>query len=333
MWTPYLVGIQRKGYRKIDFKRFIEEGLKAATPCSEPHSAFFTKESYTKTIESTSGEFSGIGVSIISKDITDDWIVITDVIDGGPADKAGIKPGDKIIEVDGEKLKGLSSDEVVNKLRGPLNSKTKIKIIRNNKGKIIANEVTTGVGRTGTWFGYQHYDIEPDLLAIGKGIGNGYPVSVAVINKATVNELEMKPFKYAQSHQNDPLGAAVVREVIREIEVNELITKAGQKGQKFLTQLKSLADNEIVLDVRGRGMMFAMDLANKDVADEIYDDLIKWGYIVGNRGTSFRIDPPLILTEAEFDGFINAFKAVILSKKISHITYCFTRFGPKSGPQ
>ncbi len=190
-----------------------------------------------------------------------------------------------------------------------------VKIIRNNSGKIIANEVTTGVGRTGKWFGYQHYDIEPDLIAIGKGIGNGYPVSVATINQATVSELEMKPLKYAQSHQNDPLGAAVVREVIREIENNDLITKAGQKGPVFLSELDSLVDNEIVLDVRGRGMMFAMDLPNKDVANEIYGDLIAQGYILGNRGASFRIDPPLIMTEAEFDGFIDAFRAVIVSKK------------------
>jgi len=67
-----------------------------------------------------------------------------------------------------------------------------VKIVRNNGGKIIANEVTTGVGRTGKWFGYQHYDIEPDLIAIGKGIGNGYPVSVVSINQITVSELEKK---------------------------------------------------------------------------------------------------------------------------------------------
>lgn len=189
-----------------------------------------------------------------------------------------------------------------------------VKIIRKKNGKIIANEVTTGVGRTGKWFGYQHYDIEPDLIAIGKGIGNGYPVSVAAINKATVRELEIKPFKYSQSHQNDPLGAAVVQEVIREIENNDLITKAEQKGSVFLSQLESLIDNEIVLDVRGRGMMFAVDLINNKIADEIYSDLINQGYITGNRGGSLRIDPPLILTEAEFDGFIDAFKAAILSK-------------------
>jgi len=80
-----------------------------------------------------------------------------------------------------------------------------VDIVKNNHGKIIANEVTTGIGRTGEWFGFQHYDITPDMVAIGKGIGNGYPVSVTAINEETMSELENKPFKYSQSHQNDPL--------------------------------------------------------------------------------------------------------------------------------
>jgi len=189
-----------------------------------------------------------------------------------------------------------------------------VEIVRNSGGKIITNEVTTGVGRTGRWFGHQHYDIDPDLIAIGKGIGNGYPVSVAAINKNTVDELEKAPFKYAQSHQNDPLGAAVVLEVVREIEGNGLIAKAAQNGALFLPRLESLVNNESVFDVRGRGMMFAVDLANKDVAEEIYSDLIDRGYILGNRGTAFRIDPPLILTEADFSEFMDAFEDVIRSK-------------------
>jgi acetylornithine aminotransferase len=199
-----------------------------------------------------------------------------------------------------------------------------VEIIRNNSGKIIANEVTTGVGRTGKWFGYQHYDVEPDLIAIGKGIGNGYPVSIAAINKTTVDELEKKPFKYAQSHQNDPLGAAVVLALVGEIDNNRLILQAEQKGRVFLARLESLVDNRLVLDVRGRGLMFAMDLANKDLADEIYNDLIERGYIIGNRGTSFRIDPPLTLTEAEFDEFFEALTAVLASKQTGHLAFFAT---------
>ena len=57
-----------------------------------------------------------------------------------------------------------------------------LETVRKNGGKIIVNEVTTGIGRTGKWFGYQHYDMTPDLIACGKGLGNGYPVSAAVVS-------------------------------------------------------------------------------------------------------------------------------------------------------
>ncbi|MBU3914155.1 aminotransferase class III-fold pyridoxal phosphate-dependent enzyme [bacterium] len=190
-----------------------------------------------------------------------------------------------------------------------------VNIVRNNSGKVIVNEVTTGVGRTGKWFGFQHYDIEPDLIAIGKGIGNGYPVSVAAINQTTMHELEAKPFTYAQSHQNDPLGAAVVGEVIHFIEDNDLIAEADRKGAVFFNQLESLVDNEIILNVRGRGLMLAVDMVNAKVGNEIFNDLIDKGYIVGNRNAAFRIDPPLTLTETEFDGFIDTFKSLITAKK------------------
>ncbi len=186
-----------------------------------------------------------------------------------------------------------------------------VNIVRNNNGKVIVNEVTTGIGRTGKWFGYQHYGIEPDLIAIGKGIGNGYPVSVASINEATVNELVEKPFKYAQSHQNDPLGACIVEEVIRFIKENDLITEAETKGSLLSSRLESLVDNEIILGVRGRGLMFAVDLVNAEVGNNIYNDLLEAGFIVGNRGAAFRIDPPLIITETEIDAFIDVFKTIL----------------------
>jgi len=125
--------IEKKAFKKPNFISFFEESFKAGVPFCDPHSAFFTKKSYTETIDSTSGEFGGIGISTISKDITDEWLLVTDVIEGKPADKAGVKSGDKIVDVNGEKLKGLSSDEVIAKLKGPQGSVVKIKIIRNNK--------------------------------------------------------------------------------------------------------------------------------------------------------------------------------------------------------
>ena len=191
-----------------------------------------------------------------------------------------------------------------------------VTLVKQNKGKIIANEVTTGIGRMGKWFGYQHYGITPDMIAIGKGIGNGYPVSAAVLNSVTAKELrEINSFRYLQSHQNDPLGAAIVNEVILQIKNNNIIEHAEKIGRQFFTQLKSLIDGEIVLSVRGKGLMFAVELVNETVGDEIYNELIEQGYIVCNRKALFRIDPPLVTTEKELFRFINAFKIIINGKK------------------
>lgn len=182
-----------------------------------------------------------------------------------------------------------------------------VSLVRGNGGKIIANEVTTGIGRTGKWFGYQHYDIEPDMVALGKGIGNGYPVSVAVFSENIVKELDT--FKYSQSHQNDPLGAAVVNEVIDIINDHDLIGEAVRKGEVFISQLKALESRKI--KIRGRGLMFAIDFMDEKTADKIYNELLESGYIVCNRGSFLRIDPPLTITEDEFGTFVAALRSIV----------------------
>ena len=181
-------------------------------------------------------------------------------------------------------------------------------IVRKNGGKIIANEVTTGMGRTGKWFAWQHYGLSPDMVAIGKGIGNGYPVSAAALSARTARELSRHPFKYGQSHQNDPLGAAVAREVIRAMKDEDLVVEAARKGKIFMNRLEALVDGKRLTEVRGRGLMIAVDVAGKKGADRLCGALLERGFIVGNRKTAFRIDPPLIIREGEFDQFMEALK-------------------------
>lgn len=188
-----------------------------------------------------------------------------------------------------------------------------VDIVRSNGGKIIINEVTTGIGRTGKWFGYQHYPIRPDMVAIGKGVGNGYPVSIALLDNETADQAEKTGFKYYQSHQNDPLGAAIANEVIHTIREEGLISKAETKGKVFLQKLNGLKDGKNIVDVRGRGLMFGVDLGSVEVGDWIYAELLKKGYIVCNRKALFRIDPPLIISEDEFNQFILDFQSILTS--------------------
>lgn len=184
-------------------------------------------------------------------------------------------------------------------------------IVARNGGKVIVNEVTTGIGRTGEWFGHNHYDLKPDMIAMGKGIGNGYPVSVAAIDEKTCAELEEHPFKYAQSHQNDPLGAAVAKAVVEEIREKRLIETSRENSFQFFRELQTLVDGKNILELRGRGSMFALDLADEELTERVFDELLSAGFIVGKRGSIFRIDPPLITTLEDFGKFISAFKTVL----------------------
>lgn len=125
--------VEQKSFQSVAFSDFIVNSLKAAISQVDAHSAFFDEKSYRSLREAASGEFSGIGVSILSKAPDDDTIAIIDVIPNGPADGVGMLPGDAIIAIEGEPLKGLSTDEVITKIKGKQGTSVTVKIIRARK--------------------------------------------------------------------------------------------------------------------------------------------------------------------------------------------------------
>lgn len=192
-----------------------------------------------------------------------------------------------------------------------------VKRIRDCGGHVIANEVTTGTGRTGKWFGYNHYDFIPDVVAIGKGIGNGYPVSCVAISDSVIEKVDFKEFHYAQSHQNDPLGAAVANEVIQIIEDDKLLQNATDLGNKMLARLNIIKEKYgIIKEVRGRGLMIAIEFnknGNHSIADLVNQELLKMGIILVKRPGHevFRIDPALTIESRHVDHFLNSFEEIL----------------------
>lgn len=175
---------------------------------------------------------------------------------------------------------------------------------RNHGGLILVNEVTTGMGRTGKWFGFQHYGIQPDIVALGKGLGNGYPVSVTAMRREVAQRLEKSGFRYAQSHQNDPLGSAVAREVIMLMQDEGWIERGNKMGEFFLGELRKLAQKHAVIrDVRGRGALLALEFHphEKVNASWAYRALLEEGFIVGYYPDAniLRFDPALTMEEAD----------------------------------
>ena len=123
--------IEKKSFRKVDISNMMQTMLKAGVASIDAHSTFIPN--FEEVAESTSGKFSGVGISIISKANEDEHLLVVDVINDSPSEKAGIIAGDKIVEVGGEKLRGLSSDEVISKIKGPIGSKVNLKILRDKK--------------------------------------------------------------------------------------------------------------------------------------------------------------------------------------------------------
>lgn len=189
--------------------------------------------------------------------------------------------------------------------------------VRADGGLYLVNEVTTGVGRTGKWFGYQHYGIPPDVVAMGKGIGNGYPVSATAFSRRVADLLGERPIPYAQSHQNDPLGAALAREVIKIIQEEGLLERAAEVSTLLLDGLKAVAGRTgRIAEVRGRGLMAAVDLvddAECSLAVSTQRELVGRGFVLARRSglSVLRLDPALTIERVDIERFLLAFEEVL----------------------
>lgn len=164
---------------------------------------------------------------------------------------------------------------------------------------------------------FRHYDISPDIVACGKGIGNGYPVSVAAISSRITDRGECSSFRYAQSHQNDPLGARAILAVLNYIQSNNLIEEGDQVGDYLQQELESLKrEFAVIKSVRARGLMMAIEFEYG--ADDIFKALLEDGIIVCKRPglELLRIDPPLIMKREQAAYFISKLKLRLASLKI-----------------
>ncbi len=135
---------------------------------------------------------------------------------------------------------------------------------------LIADEVMTGFGRTGAWFGMDHYGVRPDLLVAAKGATSGYwPFGFVAAAGALVDEVTAAgAFVHGFTYSHQPGGAAVAREVLRILEAESLVEASAVKGERLLALLRDrLGDHPAVGDIRGRGLMVGVELV-RDRGDE-----------------------------------------------------------------
>jgi acetylornithine/N-succinyldiaminopimelate aminotransferase len=174
-------------------------------------------------------------------------------------------------------------------------------ICKQNDCLIIAEEVTTGLGRLGKWFGFQHYDFIPDIVVTGKAMGNGYPVSAVTMSSALLGKFEQSPFRYAQSHQNDPLGCSVALEVINVMESSILVDRSRTTGEYFRKQLERIKDRhpDKIKEIRARGLMLAAEFNEHIDGELISKQLFDKGFVVGFKFNTLRFLPPLTIKHSD----------------------------------
>jgi len=161
---------------------------------------------------------------------------------------------------------------------------------------LIIDEVQSGMGRTGTWWAYQHYGIEPDIMTVAKGLQVG-----AVVYDRLFDPDEPGVLSSTWGAGNR-IDMAVGCKVIETIESKSLLKNAQKQGENLLRGLRELVGIGDVIDVRGIGLMIGIELNQKSTRDRIVRILFKNGLLVLPSGKrSIRIMPPLIITKNEID--------------------------------
>jgi putrescine aminotransferase len=186
---------------------------------------------------------------------------------------------------------------------------------------LILDEVVTAFGRTGSWFGAQHFGVDPDLLVTAKGITSGYvPLGAVLLSEAVADTLRSEQgFPIGFTYNGHPTACAVALKNLEIIEREGLLDRAREVGAFLLDRLTSLCELPVVGEVRGQGMMLGIELvSDKQTRAPISmhaapHDVIRreTGVIVRDCAHTLVLSPPLIMTEAEATEVVEAVRSVV----------------------
>jgi 4-aminobutyrate aminotransferase len=163
---------------------------------------------------------------------------------------------------------------------------------------LVADEIQSGMGRTGTWWAIQHWGVEPDIVLAAKGIASGLPLGAMV---ARSELMTWAAGAHGSTFGGNPVSCAAALATIRLIE-REFMANAARRGEQLLEGLRPLAWNHerIVRDVRGRGLMIGIEFDSGTTADAVQEECFQRGLLVLTAGeVVVRISPALNLTAEE----------------------------------
>jgi putrescine aminotransferase len=187
------------------------------------------------------------------------------------------------------------------------------RLVREYRGFLILDEVQTGMGRLGEWWGADLYGITPDVLLAGKALGGGVmPVSAALANRETFAPFDKDPYVHTATFSGSPLLMAAVQGAVDAILQDKLVSRALELGARLTPQIEQIViDNipELVAGVRGQGLLIGVELVEAGLAGELLIELFNHGVVANhsmNGSSVVRFTPPAIITPQQEDQLLTA---------------------------
>lgn len=166
---------------------------------------------------------------------------------------------------------------------------------------LLADEIQSGLGRTGKWFAYQHYGIKPDVTTLAKPIAGGIPMGAMLCTEDAA--LAFTPGIHGTTFGGGPLACAVAMAVIDTIQCEDLLAHIREVGDYFKADLHKLASrHECIVDVRGMGLMIGVELSSAELAQKVASQMMERKIIINRTSeTVLRFLPPYVLEHKHVD--------------------------------
>lgn len=183
-------------------------------------------------------------------------------------------------------------------------------LCRERGALLVIDEIQTGFGRTGKWFGFEHFGLEPDIICLAKGVGAGFPMGAIVYTDRVQESLFVGA--HGSTFGGNPLACAAGLAAIRAYQEENLIERAAEAGQRLRARLEeALADCRVVREIRGPGLMIGIDLRTK-VGPYLKTLMEEYRVLTLPAGTTvLRLLPPLILSDEEIEIGVEAIAAAL----------------------
>lgn len=181
---------------------------------------------------------------------------------------------------------------------------------------LILDEVQTGTGRTGKFFCFEHYGIQPDIVTLAKGLGGGVPIACCLARGDAAEVLG--PGDHGSTFGGNPLACAAANVVVGKLQDGGLLERVAETGDYLADQLSSkLARHKFVLDIRGKGLLRGIQLDERVSVAAVAGKMLSLGVVIGTCGhNTLRIAPPYIITREEIDDVTDKLETIFSNTNV-----------------